>query len=109
MRMVSKRLLKVVQWVAAQALATLFATLPAAAQCVLCYRTVQGAGARVISVLKVGILILLIPTVLIFGAVALMLYRRRKTPGGEPAETLNTTDWDSNTVALNPSSHTPIR
>lgn len=105
----SNRLLRVAQLFAAQALATLFATLPAAAQCVLCYRTAQGAGAKIIGVLKVGILILLIPTVLIFGAVALMLYRRRKAPGGEPAETMHATGWDPGAVALNPSSHTPVR
>lgn len=50
------------QFVFVWLLVTPLASLPAAAQCVLCYKSVEGAGSRTIEVLKVGILILLVPT-----------------------------------------------
>ncbi|MSO20779.1 MAG: hypothetical protein EXQ56_10025 [Acidobacteria bacterium] len=77
------KMTRLCQFVFVWLLGTLLASLPAAAQCVLCYNTVAGAGARTISVMRVAILILIVPTLFIFGALALMLYRRRKTPGGE--------------------------
>ena len=54
------------------------AALPAAAQCVMCYKTAEGAGSRTIAFLKLGIMIMMIPTLFILGSLALMVYRRRK-------------------------------
>jgi hypothetical protein len=70
-------------WTAATLLTLQFTALPASAQCVMCYKAVEGAGTRTIDVIKVGIYILMIPTLFIFGAIALMAYRRRKQ---EPEE-----------------------
>lgn len=70
---------RTIQLACASASALLFAALPAAAQCVMCYKTVAGAGARTIAFLKLGIIIMLIPTLFIFAALALMVYRRRKS------------------------------
>jgi len=54
------------------------AALPAAAQCVMCYKTAAGAGSRTIAFLKLGIVIMMIPTLFILGSLALMVYRRRR-------------------------------
>lgn len=77
---------QVCQFAFAWLLTLLYATAPALAQCAMCIKAVESAGTRVIDVVKVGIYILLVPTVLIFGALALMVYRRRKHHMPEPPE-----------------------
>ncbi len=57
--------------------------LPAAAQCVMCYTTTAGSGARTIEALKMGILIMLVPTLAIFAGIFFLVYRRRDSWGGE--------------------------
>ena len=73
------------QFAFAWLLTALFAASPAAAQCAMCAKSVVAGGTRAIEVIKVGIFVLLIPTILIFGAIALMVYRRRKYHVPEPA------------------------
>ena len=51
--------------------------IPAAAQCILCYTSAASSGTRAITALRNGILVLLIPTILIFAAVVIVLVRRR--------------------------------
>ena len=51
------------------------------AQCVLCYLSAASTGDRGASVLRAGILVLLVPTVLIFGAVIVLAVRRRHPAG----------------------------
>jgi hypothetical protein len=58
----------------------------AEAQCVLCYLSASSTGERGSSVLRAGILVLLIPTVVIFGALMLLLLRRREPAGIESAD-----------------------
>jgi hypothetical protein len=78
------------RWMGALAvIAASFLAGPAArAQCVLCYLSASSTGDRGASVLRAGILVLLIPTVLIFGGVILLALRRRDPAGlgGEAAE-----------------------
>jgi hypothetical protein len=60
--------------------------LPAFAQCIMCYKAAEGAGSRTIQFLKLGIMIMLIPTLFIFAAIALMVYRRRKNAFHDSSE-----------------------
>jgi hypothetical protein len=57
----------------------------ASAQCVLCYLSASATGDRGSSVLRAGILVLLIPTVLIFGGVMLLAVRRREPAASDDA------------------------
>lgn len=66
------------QFATAWLLTLFFSAAPAAAQCAMCAKSVASGGGRVIDVIKLGIYVLLIPTILIFGALALMVYRRRQ-------------------------------
>ena len=49
----------------------------------MCYKAVEGSGSRTIQFLKIGIFILLIPTLFVFASITLMAYRRRKGAFGE--------------------------
>ena len=72
--------------------------VPAArAQCVLCYMSANSTGARGASVLRAGILVLLVPTLLIFGGLLLLVLRRR-----EPAATADDAEAHSDEEALLP-------
>lgn len=53
------------------------ATSPAAAQCILCYASAASAGSKTIEALRTGILVLIIPTMLIFAGVILLAVRHR--------------------------------
>src|SRR5262245_32490614 len=77
-----KMMRRAIQLVCAWAV-TLLAALPASAQCVMCYKAVEGSGSRTIQFLKIGIFILLIPTLFVFASIALMAYRRRKGAFGD--------------------------
>ena len=71
---------KVTRWVIGLAIALggLAAAHPAWAQgCPLCYNTAAAAGARGVAALRNGILILMIPPVIIFGAVCFFTVRGR--------------------------------
>ena len=57
--------------------ASLLLSLPAAAQCAMCYASAAAAGSKGIHALKVGILVLAIPTVVIFTGVFVVAFRRR--------------------------------
>ena len=52
--------------------------MPAAAQCALCYTSAAATGERGAAVLRAGILVLLIPTLLTFGGVLLLTLRSLK-------------------------------
>jgi hypothetical protein len=57
----------------------------AAAQCIMCYMSATGAGERGSHVLRMGIIVLAVPTLLTFAGIALLAYRRRK-PAEWPTE-----------------------
>ena len=61
---------------------TVWCSLPVQAQCVMCYTTTVGSGARTIEALKIGILIMLVPTLAIFAGIFFLVYRRRDSWGG---------------------------
>jgi hypothetical protein len=52
--------------------------MPAAAQCALCYTSAAATGERGAVVLRIGILVLLIPTLLTFAGVLLLTLRSLK-------------------------------
>jgi hypothetical protein len=52
--------------------------VPAAAQCALCYTSAAATGERGAAVLRLGILVLLIPTLLTFAGVLLLTLRGLK-------------------------------
>jgi hypothetical protein len=49
----------------------------AAAQCIMCYMSASSSGERGAQALRLGILVLAIPTLLTFAGVFLLAYRRR--------------------------------
>ncbi len=50
---------------------------PAAAQCVMCARTAAAQNAERIKALQLGILVILLPVVSIFGGLLYLAWRRR--------------------------------
>ena len=60
------------------ALAACGSAIPAAAQCALCYTSAAATGERGAAVLRVGILVLLIPTLLTFAGVVFLTLRSLK-------------------------------
>lgn len=58
---------------------SMLATSPdAAAQgCAMCYQSASASGSRTIHALRNGIIILIIPPMLICGAISFLVYRRR--------------------------------
>src|SRR3990172_3610010 len=61
---------------------------PATAQCIMCYLSASSSGERGTQVLRMGILVLAVPTLLTFAGVFLLAYRRRNPAG-----------WDEDAVA----------
>ena len=65
------------------------APVPAAAQCVLCYLSAASSGAKGAQALRWGILVLILPTLALFGGVILLAIRRRnpveRAPDSFPA------------------------
>ena len=51
--------------------------MTAAAQCIMCYMSASSSGERGAQVLRMGILVLAVPTLLTFAGVFLLAYRRR--------------------------------
>ncbi len=59
-------------------LAMLTLPLPAFSQnCALCYSQAASAGARMIQALRSGILVLIVPPMFMWGAVTVIVYRKR--------------------------------
>ena len=52
-----------------------------AAQCIMCYLSASSSGERGSQVLRMGILVLVIPTLLTFAGLFLLAYRRRNPAG----------------------------
>jgi len=91
------------RWVSALSLwaAAYFLTAaPAAAQCILCYTSVAGAGDRTIRAIQIGILILMVPTVTIFGGLAWMVFSRRHGDRPEPDSSEMDLQWDEERTSL---------
>ena len=63
----------------------------ATAQCIMCYLSASSTGERGAQVLRLGILVLAIPTLLTFAGVFLLAYRRR-----------NPAAWDEDSLATSP-------
>ena len=82
-----RRLVPIRRWVSALtmwAAAYCLTAAPAAAQCILCYTSAAGAGDRGIRAIQIGILIMMVPTVTIFGGLAWMVFSRRHGDRPEP-------------------------
>jgi hypothetical protein len=58
----------------------------AEAQCIMCYLSASSSGEPGSRVLRWGILVLAIPTLLVFAGVFLLAWRRRHPAGWEPEE-----------------------
>jgi len=54
--------------------------------CAMCYQNAAASGARIIHALRGGIVILIIPPLLMTGAFARLVYRRRNICNGELVE-----------------------
>jgi len=80
----------------------LLTSLPAAAQCILCYSSAAGAGGRGIRALQIGILVLLIPTLAILAGVLWVAYRRRNSDAAGPAvsESEKDSNWEERVTTL---------
>ena len=79
------------RWIgAAAALIAAFAQT-ASAQCIMCYMTANSTGEHGASVLRHGIMILMIPTLSVFAGLFLLAYLRRHAPdsGEESIESLD--------------------
>jgi hypothetical protein len=57
-----------------------FSPVAARAQCALCYLSAASSGSKGIAAIKSGILILLVPTLVLFGFVLWLALRRRNGP-----------------------------
>jgi hypothetical protein len=57
----------------------LLGSLPAAAQCAMCYASAAAAGGKGIHALKLGILVLAIPTIAIFAGLIYLAFRYRNS------------------------------
>jgi hypothetical protein len=77
----------------------LFAASPAFSQsCALCYTHAASSGPRMISALKAGILILVVPPTLGSIAMLFVVHRkshqvRREVPGNDWSQDAKSTDW----------------
>jgi hypothetical protein len=70
---------------AASGAVVLLLSFPAisAAQCIMCYLSASSSGERGAQVLRLGILVLAVPTLLTFAGLFLLAYRRRNPAGEE--------------------------
>jgi hypothetical protein len=85
--MASLHLRKKVGWLAGVAVGMGFLPMAAKAQCALCYLSAASSGSKGIEAIKNGILILLVPTLVLFGSVLWLALRRRNGPEtGQRAE-----------------------
>lgn len=84
-------------------------SLPAAAQCILCYASAASSGGRGIRALQIGILILLIPTFAILAGVFWTAYRRRNrdAAGSEGSQKDSNLEEDLTTLAVSPGADGP--
>jgi len=67
----------------------------AAAQCIMCYLSASSSGERGAQVLRMGIIVLVVPTLLTFAGIFLLAYRRRNPAGwttDSPSMAPNETD-----------------
>ena len=71
------------------------APVPAAAQCVLCYLSAASSGAKGAQALRWGILVMIVPTLALFGGVILLAIRRRNPVERAPEESILTGHEDS--------------
>ena len=79
---------------------------PAAAQCFICYTSAAGAGSQGIRALKIGILVLLVPTLTMLAGVLCLAYRRRNPdPSGSEIATKDP-HWEEGLLALRGSQET---
>ena len=79
---------------------------PAAAQCFICYTSAAGAGSQGIRALKIGILVLLVPTLTMLAGVLWLAYRRRNPdPSGSEIATKDP-NWEEGLLALRVSQET---
>jgi hypothetical protein len=76
----SLHLRKWISFLAGVAAGVSFFPMAARAQCPLCYMSAASSGSKGIEALKHGILILLVPTLVLFGSVLWLALRRRNGP-----------------------------
>ena len=73
----------------------------AAAQCIMCYLSASSTGERGSQVLRLGILVLAVPTLLTFAGLFVLAYRRRNPVGWD--EDSHATDLLEKELYLPPS------
>ena len=84
--------------------AFLLTSLPAAAQCILCYSSAAGAGGRGIRALQIGILVLLVPTLTFMAGLLWIAYRRRNSDAAGTEGVGKDSNWEQGltTLAVSP-------
>ncbi|MGH9786583.1 MAG: hypothetical protein ACRD88_20630 [Terriglobia bacterium] len=70
------------------------ASIPAAAQCIMCYASAAGSGGRGIRALQIGIFVLLVPTLTMLAAVVWITYRRRDSDAAGTEGLRKDSNWD---------------
>ena len=75
-------------------------SLPAAAQCIMCYASAAGSGGRGIRALQIGIFVLLVPTLTLFAAVLWITYRRRDNDAARTEDLQKDSHWGEELTAL---------
>lgn len=91
-------------WLSSIGLAALsfwLGSVPAAAQCAMCYATASGSGSRTIRALQIGILILLVPTITILGGLVVLALRRRNSSSSWESDA--EPGWEANLLPSSPS------
>lgn len=99
-------------WLAALVLAGagfFLTSVPAAAQCIMCYSSAAGSGGRGIRALQIGILVLLVPTLSFLAGVLWVAYRRRNSDAAGTEGSRKDSDWEEEltTLAVTPRADCP--
>ena len=79
-------------------------SVPAAAQCILCYSSAAGSGGRGIRALQIGILVLLVPTLTFMAGLLWIAYRRRNSDAAGTEGVEKDSNWEQGltTLAVSP-------
>ena len=71
-----------------------------AAQCIMCYMTATASGERGAHVLRMGIIVLALPTLLTFAGIFLLAYRRRNPAAWSEDLPATTSDESLSSIPL---------
>jgi hypothetical protein len=92
---------RLLRMIAALAALLLLTTIPAFSQgCALCYTQAASSGARMISALRIGILVLIVPPTLGSIGMLFVVHRKRNQVRRDPFFDEPDSDWDQDRRAL---------